>query len=144
MSQISKLFTVLSAGILLAGCVASDGGKSLPRGGGGFTATPPEDGWTRIGPFSTLNKNCEVIAVARIRILEQPKTGRIRLITARGSPGYSSDSAHAHCNSSKVAGPFVEYRPKSGFRGTDRFIFEVRFKDGERRVFTPMMNVGVN
>jgi hypothetical protein len=139
-----KTLTIVSSALLIAGCVASDGSRSLPPTGGLFTARPPEGGWTRIGPFSTLNKNCDVTSVARVRITEQPKNGRVRLITASGSPGYSVNSSFAHCNSSNITGPFVEYLPKSGFRGTDQFRFEVRFKDGERRVFTPSLNVGKN
>jgi hypothetical protein len=144
MSKILKVFAAFSSTLLLAGCVATDGSSSLPRGGGQFTARPPEGGWTRFGPFSTLNKNCEVTSVAKVRVIEQPRNGMVRLITASGGPGYSADSAFAHCNSQRIAGPFLEYHPRSGYRGVDQFRFEVRFKDGERRVFSPTLNVGSN
>jgi hypothetical protein len=144
MSSSFKTLALLSFPLLLAGCVASDGSSSLPRGGGQFTANPPQGGFTRFGPFSTINKACDVTSVARVRVIDQPRNGQVRLITASGSPGYSVDSAYAHCNSQKITGPFLEYRPRPGYRGTDQFRFEVRFKDGERRLFTPTLNVGRN
>jgi hypothetical protein len=90
--------------------------------------------WVAVGPFVTVNNDCSMSSRARVRILEQPTNGRAVVIMKRGEVGFKPDHRLANCNDKPIVGPMVQYTPKKGFIGTDRYVFEVLFKDGERRI----------
>jgi hypothetical protein len=114
-------------------------GDALPRTGGTFSGVVT--GGALMGPFSSLNDDCSVSSHARIRILEQPSNGSVRVRIASGDAAFPAGSRYAKCNSQKVRGPFVDYTAKPGYAGPERFSFEVIFRNGERRVLSPELIV---
>jgi hypothetical protein len=132
--------------ILLAGCSAGNRalippeGQVLPRGDGAIVAYANRNG-SLLGPFSTLNDDCSVRSFARVRVLQYPANGTIKVRRGVGDPAFPATSALAACNGRKVAGIVVDYTPRKDYSGPEMFQFEVIFADGERRVLSPKLIV---
>jgi hypothetical protein len=118
----------------------SDDRSQLPRGGGRIEGQLVYG--SIFGPFASLNDDCSVQSVARVRIVESPRNGRADVVIRSGVASFEANNLFARCNGAPVTGPFVIYRPSEGFVGQDRFRFEVAFRDGERKTFTPVLTVG--
>jgi hypothetical protein len=131
-------------GLILAGC------NSTPsRVGSGDDAAPGQspvvtlqkDSWQATGPFLTVDGSCKLIASGKIRILSEPRHGTVRVTRHTGSPLFSPGHRLEHCNTSRHTGEGVFYRPNRGFIGEDSYTYEVLFRDGERRVIRPTLQV---
>jgi hypothetical protein len=94
-----------------------------------------------LGPFSSLNDDCTVQSHARVRILQPPQNGVARVALRRGVASFTANNSFARCNGSPITGTYVDYTPRDGFVGTDRFRIEIVFADGERRVLAPELTV---
>jgi hypothetical protein len=78
---------------------------------------------------------------ARVRILQQPANGVARVVVRRGQAAFTANNSFARCNGTPITGTFVDYTPRSGYAGPERFRFEITFRNGERRVITPVFEV---
>jgi hypothetical protein len=131
---------------ILASCthvgqtVPSDNRALLPASGGRVSSDTVFG--SHFGPFSSLNDDCSVRSNARARILQKPRNGSARAVTAHGVAAFSANNAFARCNGAPIIGTYVVYAPRPGFVGKDSFRFELVFEDGERRVLTPELNIG--
>jgi hypothetical protein len=135
---------ILLVSVSLGACVAagppSDNQQLLPPRGGVVSGYSTSTG-SLFGPFSSLNDDCTVQSHARVRILQQPANGVARVVTRRGPASFTADNTFARCNGTPITGTFVDYTPKPGFSGPERFRFEIVFRNGERRVLTPDFTV---
>jgi hypothetical protein len=135
---------VLLIAISLSACVAagppSDNQQLLPPRGGIVSGYSTSTG-SLFGPFSSLNDDCTVRSHARVRILQQPANGVARVVTRPGQAAFAANNTFARCNGAPITGTFVDYTPKPGYVGPERFRFEIVFRDGERRVLTPEFTV---
>lgn len=130
------LLAALSASLLSACANVSHPpviGQNAKRSGT-TSLTVSADSSFYIGPFSTLNKRCALIAQAKARILKAPAHGRLRMIMREGGSGYEAGSGFEHCNDVPVRGTTLHYRPHPAYTGPDDFIFEVVFANGEKRI----------
>ena len=136
--------TVLLISISLGACVAagppSDNQRLLPPRGGSVSGYSTSTG-SLFGPFSSLNDDCTVQSHARVRILQQPTHGVARVVTRPGQAAFAADNTFARCNGTSITGTFVDYTPKPGYVGPERFRFEIVFRNGERRVLAPDFTV---
>jgi hypothetical protein len=136
--------TVLLIGVSLGACVAagppSDNQQLLPPRGGVVSGYSTSTG-SLFGPFSSLNDDCTVQSHARVRILQMPANGVARVVTRTGQASFAASNAFARCNGTPITGTFVDYTPKPGYAGPERFRFEIVFRNGERRVLTPEFTV---
>jgi hypothetical protein len=132
--------------LVLAGCTAANSalispeGQVLPRGDGLVVAYASGTG-SLLGPFSTLRDDCSAQSFARIRVLQSPANGSLKVRRGFGNPAFPETSALARCNGKKVAGTLVDYTPRKGYIGPEMFQFEVIFDNGERRVLSPKLTI---
>lgn len=129
--KFSRLALLLSA--LAIGGSASAAPARTYATKGSFTSTVVHGNYITIGPFSSLNSDCSAAFFARIRLVSSPRKGRISYSMGRGEPGFERNDPFAKCNDVPQNGPMIEYRPKPGAFGPDRFQFLLQFQDGERR-----------
>jgi hypothetical protein len=137
-------FVILPLIAALGGCnpvtAPSDGRQLLPPRGGVVSGYSTSRG-SLFGPFSSLNDDCSVQSHARVRILQQPANGAARVVVRRGQAAFTANNSFARCNGTPITGTFVDYTPRPGYAGPEQFRFEITFRDGERRVITPVFEV---
>jgi hypothetical protein len=135
---------ILLVSVSLGACVAagpsSDNTQLLPPLGGVVSGYSTSKG-SLFGPFSSLNDDCTVQSHARVRILQKPAHGEARVVTRQGQAAFAASNAFARCNGTPITGTFVDYTPKPGYAGPERFRFEIIFRNGERRMLTPEFTV---
>jgi predicted small secreted protein len=141
--KLAQTIAFLSLAAVLAACNTTGGGQGVggdnPPSIRTKLITMQNNSWQSTGPYLTVGANCQLVGVGRIRILEQPVNGTVRVVEQVGTPAFASGHRLEHCNTRKHPGPSVFYRPKTGFVGEDSYTYEVVFNDGERRVFKPTL-----
>jgi hypothetical protein len=129
----------------LAACNTAQSGRNPGANDPAPTSSPNIDlqmnSWQATGPFLTMDANCKLVGVGNIRILKAPSHGTVRVVERTGTPLFAAGHRLERCNTRKHPGPTVFYRPKPGFVGEDTYTYEVVFRDGERRVISPVLFV---
>jgi hypothetical protein len=125
------LCAMLASGVATQSAAAQVG-KDLPPRGGEVKVVAGAYG-SMMGPFSSLNPDCTLIATAAVRVVEAPAHGRLRVYQGRGQPAFAKGSGFTQCNGRRVPGTMVSYDPKRGYAGQDAFKLEIIFVNGEQR-----------
>jgi hypothetical protein len=86
----------------------------------------------------TLNPDCTSIGFATIRIIEQPKHGKITVENGTGFTSFAKDNLRYECNKSRSDGVVIVYEPESEFKGTDSVFIDAIFASGtsQKRHYT--------
>jgi hypothetical protein len=111
----------------------------LPPRGGSFSGG--EARGVVLGPFSSLNDDCTLRSLARVRILQAPRNGTLQIGVRQGTASFGAENAFARCNGSPIRGTYAYYTPNPGYTGPEHFRIEVVFGNGERRVLAPSFSV---
>jgi hypothetical protein len=78
----------------------------------------------------SINPDCSSIGFATVRVLEEPKHGKIRVVNEQGFTNFPSDNARHVCNTRKSEGVVVLYEPEPGYTGADSVIIDVIYASG--------------
>ena len=78
----------------------------------------------------SLNADCTSMGFATVRIVEQPKHGRITVENGTGFTNFPQNNQRYECNKSRSDGVIVIYEPDSGFAGTNSVNIDVIFSSG--------------
>ncbi len=78
----------------------------------------------------SINPDCSSIGFATVRILEEPKHGKIRVVNEQGFTNFPSDNARHVCNTRKSDGVVVFYEPEPGYTGADSVSIDVIYASG--------------
>jgi hypothetical protein len=81
----------------------------------------------------SLNPDCTSVGFATIRIIEQPKHGKITVENGAGFTNFPKDNLRYECNKSRSDGVVVVYEPESEFKGTDSVLIDAIYASGTSR-----------
>jgi hypothetical protein len=88
----------------------------------------------RVDFFAVLNIDCSSMGNSTVRITSGPSHGSINVHNAKSFTYYPDSNPRNVCNTRKVDGSIVEYRPALGFVGDDNFSLDVIFPNGTERM----------
>jgi hypothetical protein len=89
-------------------------------------------GVLKVGHFANVNPDCSPVGVTVVRLSAPPKHGVVRTASTMGFAHFAG--TFEICNSRRVAGVSVEYRPDRGFTGSDSFSLDVIYPGGLEQV----------
>jgi hypothetical protein len=88
----------------------------------------------KVGHYANVNPDCSPIGVPIVRLSAPPVHGVVRTIRAMVFTHFTG--IFEVCNSRRVSGVSVEYRPVRGFTGSDSFGLDVIFPGGAERLYS--------
>jgi hypothetical protein len=84
----------------------------------------------RLDFLYSVNPDCTSMGFATVRIIEQPKHGRITVENGTGFTNFPQNNQRYECNKKRSDGVIVVYEPDSGFTGTDSVNIDAIFPSG--------------
>jgi Domain of Unknown Function with PDB structure (DUF3857)/Transglutaminase-like superfamily len=84
----------------------------------------------RLDFLYSVNPDCTSMGFATVRIIEQPKHGRITAENGTGFTNFPQNNQRYECNKKRSDGVIVVYEPDSGFTGTDSVNIDAIFPTG--------------
>ena len=84
----------------------------------------------RLDFLYSLNPDCTSMGFATVRIIEQPKHGRITAANGAGFSTFPHNNLRYECNKRRSDGVIVTYKPDPGFTGTDAVNIDAIFASG--------------
>lgn len=106
-----------------------------------FNVTVRSGRTTTIDFASRLNPDCSPRELAKIRVVQPPRHGRVEIGPQDGFPKFPAGSPFAACNKRPVHGVAVSYTPATGFSGADAFSFTEDVLAGPARVLQISLTV---
>jgi hypothetical protein len=89
-------------------------------------------GELRVAHYASVNPDCSSSGMPVVRLSAAPTHG---VVSTMRTSGFSHCSGtFDQCNSRRVAGVSVDYRPEKGFVGTDSFSLDIIYASGRERV----------
>jgi hypothetical protein len=73
----------------------------------------------RLDFLYSINPDCTSIGFTTVRVLEQPKHGKIEIENETGFTNFPARNPRAECNKRRSDGVAVIYEPEPGYTGTD-------------------------
>jgi hypothetical protein len=83
-----------------------------------YNKTMVAGGAIALGHFASVNPDCSSKGKTTVRLTSAPAHGSVQLREGRAF-AFFEGSGYQQCNSRRVEGVTVEYRPERGFVGTD-------------------------
>jgi transglutaminase-like putative cysteine protease len=77
-----------------------------------------------------LDPDCSSLGVAGVRIIDQPKHGKLTVEKGSGFPRYEEDNPREACNRRRSEGMRVTYQPEPAYLGPDSATIDVVYGDG--------------
>jgi hypothetical protein len=77
-----------------------------------------------------INPDCTSIGFATVRVIEQPKHGKITVDNGTGFTNFPQNNPRSTCNKTRSDGVVVAYEPEDGYIGQDSVNLEVIFASG--------------
>jgi hypothetical protein len=87
-------------------------------------------GKLRLDFLYSINPDCTSIGFATVRIVEQPRHGRITVDNGTGFTNFPASNPRAECNKRRSDGVVVVYEPEPGYFGADSLDFDAIFASG--------------
>lgn len=103
-----------------------------------YNKTVVAGGALALGHYASVNPDCSSKGKTTVRLASAPAHGSVRLREGRG---FSFFQGYQQCNSRRVEGVTVEYRPERGFVGPDMVGLDVIFPSGDERSGTIYITV---
>ncbi len=118
----------LAGCLILAGCAAPPPSETATQGDKVLRvevkARPGVR--TRLGSYVRVNADCSPDpAGPRLRILEAPHDGTVRITTENLLTHFPADNPRAKCDGHVYANTVLSYMPRDEFEGSDRILVEV-------------------
>ena len=89
------------------------------------TITVPSNGSARLGFFTALHPDCSPVHPAPVvRVSLPPQHGVVDITQAHDFAFFPPANTRSRCNTTRVPGLLVTYRPTRGYSGMDAFAFE--------------------
>jgi hypothetical protein len=77
-----------------------------------------------------INPDCSVIGLPSVRIVEQPKSGKVAVEKGTGFPAFPANNSRFKCNSNRAEGMIISYTPNPGYTGADSIVTDIIYPDG--------------
>ncbi len=91
--------------------------------------------------YYSVNPDCSSMGFATIRITNPPSHGVLTSRRGTTFPYFVASNPRSACNTRRVPSMNVEYRPQTGFLGTDNVTIEAIFPSGVDRNDTYVITV---
>jgi hypothetical protein len=98
----------------------------------GITKTVASGGVLKLGHYTSVNPDCSLLGMPVVRVSVAPMHGVVRTMKTSDFSHFAA-AAFDRCNTRRVAGVSVEYRPERGFAGTDTFSLDIIYASGRER-----------
>ncbi|MGV3634704.1 MAG: hypothetical protein ACO1NY_10190 [Pseudorhodoplanes sp.] len=85
--------------------------------------------------------NCSTEGSVNIKVIKQPKNGSLEMVDRMGHTAFAKDNQRYKCNESPVAGTWIEYSSKSGFKGSDEIEIQAFWERGVARKYRLKISV---
>jgi hypothetical protein len=95
----------------------------------------------KVDSFGSLNPECGSTGSTSVRVIEQPRSGRVDIRSGMDYPRFNKDNIRAHCNMKRAPSTLVFYVPTPGYKGPDTFQVEAVFPDGTTRTARYQLDV---
>jgi hypothetical protein len=89
--------------------------------------SPRQSSKHRLDFLYSLNPDCTSVGFATVRIIEQPKHGKITVENGTGFSNFPKDNLRYECNKKRSDGVAVFYEPESEFKGADSVLIDAIF-----------------
>jgi hypothetical protein len=86
-----------------------------------------------MGSAYDVNPDCSSTGQIKSRLLEQPKTGVVEMVTEKGFTRYAKDDQKYKCNEQQSDLAAYYYKSREDFKGKDRFVVEAFYPRGSYR-----------
>ena len=90
-------------------------------------------GLLKLGHYASVNADCSLLGMPVVRPSAAPTHGVVRTVKTSAFSHFTG-APFDQCNSRRVPGVSVEYRPERGFAGTDSFSVDIIYASGRERV----------
>jgi hypothetical protein len=87
-------------------------------------------GKLRLDFLYSINPDCTSIGFATVRVVEQPRHGRMTVDNGTGFTNFPASNPRAECNKRRSDGVVVVYEPEPGYFGGDSLDFYAIFPSG--------------
>jgi len=84
----------------------------------------------RLDFLFSLNPDCSSIGYATVRLIEEPKHGKITIENGTGFSNFRRDNSRFECNKSRSDGVVIFYEPEPGFVGADSIAINAIYASG--------------
>jgi uncharacterized protein DUF3857/transglutaminase superfamily protein len=84
----------------------------------------------RLSFFYSLNPDCTSMGYTAVRVVEQPKHGKIKVEQGTGFASFPNSNVRSECNKRRSEGVIVTYEPEPGYTGTDSVDLDAIFPEG--------------
>jgi hypothetical protein len=84
-----------------------------------------------VGHYASVNPDCSSLGMPVVRLSAPPAHGAIRSVKTSGFSRFGKP--FQECNTRRVRGVTVEYRPEKGFTGADSFGLDIIYASGRER-----------
>lgn len=85
----------------------------------------------RLVTYAAVEPDCTSVGKTTIRVLKEPKSGKVEVAETRAFPNYDKDNVRIKCNQQEVDATGLWYTSNGGFIGKDLIELEVIFPRGE-------------
>jgi hypothetical protein len=99
-----------------------------------ISKTVAAGGVLEVGHYANVNPDCSPVGIAVVRLSPPAMHGVVRTIKTTGFANFTG--TFEICNSRRVLGVSVEYRPERGFTGRDSFGLDVIYPGGRERLYS--------
>ena len=94
------------------------------------SAPSPPKGRLRLDFIYSLNPDCSSAGFATVRVLEQPKHGKITIDNGTGFSNFPQQNVRFECNKRRSDGVVLTYQPEAGFTGPDSINIDTIYANG--------------
>jgi hypothetical protein len=95
-----------------------------------FSRTVAADQKMRLAFLYDINPDCTSIGFATVRVVEQPKHGKITIENGTGFTAFPESNLRVECNKRRSDGVAVIYEPEPGYMGADSVNFDAIYASG--------------
>jgi hypothetical protein len=103
-----------------------------------YSKTVVAGGALALSHYASVKPDCSSKGKTTVRLSSTPAHGSVRLREGRD---FSFFQGYPQCNSRRVEGVTVEYRPERGFFGTDTVGLDILYPSGNERMETYYITV---
>ncbi|MDQ0468721.1 hypothetical protein [Labrys wisconsinensis] len=95
-----------------------------------FTRTTISGREIRVQTAHEVNPDCSLLRIPVVQIMTKPNNGTLRIVQEASYPQFPKINPRWKCNSEKISGVSVYYKPNPGFAGSDDAVLRLSYSDG--------------
>jgi hypothetical protein len=96
-----------------------------------YTRVAPADQTLLLDFLYYLNPDCMSVGYATVRVIEEPKHGKLSAEQGTGFSYFQQDNVRYECNKRRTDGVHLSYIPEAGFTGPDSLMIAVIYPEGD-------------